>query len=463
MEKIIFTTASVVFFFGFNYLLFYLKKKKYSFNQRVVLSLIGGIIFGFMMEFVIGKYSGTAIYYITQLTTLVGSGYIMLLHMLVIPLILVAIISVILGFGNRDINTIKKLSIRSIGLLLLLTMFSALIAIIVGISFNVGSGLSLGGSSFTSHHNYTGIVSAILGYLPSNPFKAMSDGNAFSVVIFGLFIGISAFQLYRKYPKKVIPFKNFIDSSFEVMKWLTGNVIKLTPYGVFALMTKMVISQGNDSLKSLMIFMLAMLVAMAIVFVVHMLILASVKVNPFLYLKKGFQPLLVAATTRSSLGTMPVTVRTLKERLGVSEGTSVFTASVGSSMGMNACAGVYPAMLVVMVMIITGKPITIQIILLVMVINAVASLGVSGIPGTAIIAAGITLTSLNLPLAIIGLVIGIDPIIDMFRTLVNVNGAMTVAVVSDRSLGLFDFDKFKNSKCAKKNRSGEILKDAPIN
>lgn len=140
----------------------------------------------------------------------------------------------------------------------------------------------------------------------------------------------------------------------------------------------------------------------------------------------------MAFTTRSSFGTLPVTEETLREKFKTDQVIATFVPSIGATIGMNACAGVFPAMLVVMTLTILNQPITFELVCMVMLINAIASLGISGIPGTAYIAATITLMSLNLPYAVVALVQGIDPIIDMGRTATNVNGVMTTAVVMDR-------------------------------
>ena len=156
--------------------------------------------------------------------------------------------------------------------------------------------------------------------------------------------------------------------------------------------------------------------------------------NPIHYYKNVYQALLVAFTTRSSFGTLPVTEETLKNKLHLPQITASFVPSMGATIGMNACAGVFPAMLVITVLHILHQPLTPGIFFMVMAVNAMASLGVSGIPGTAFVAAAVTLTTLGLPYSVVGLVQGIDPIIDMGRTATNVNGAMTTAMVISKGI-----------------------------
>ena len=180
-------------------------------------------------------------------------------------------------------------------------------------------------------------------------------------------------------------------------------------------MVQVASTQGWHSLLALADFIAAMYVAMILVLAMHLIILTLQGHHmPWQYLRRAYAPLLVAFMTRSSFATLPVTEETLNTRLNLRQVTSTFVPSMGATLGMNACAGVFPAML--MVMTITHQPITLGAVLMVMFVNALASLGISGIPGTAFVAATVSLTTLGLPYAVVGLVQGVDPIINMGRT-----------------------------------------------
>jgi len=362
---------------------------------------------------------------------LIGSGYLSLLEMLVIPLILTSIIHAMLGLGDVSGKFLNRLAFSSVAMLLGLTAIASAIGIGVGLLFHVGVGLQLPMGNFTPSHEYTGVVPTLLGMLPANPIAAMSHENTVAIVIFAVLVGAAGLWLYRIEPTQAKAFKDFIASAFLVTKKLASIVIALTPYGVLALMAKVGASQGLVSLLGLADFIAAMYVAMACVIALHVLILMVNKQNPGRYFARIYPALMVAFTTRSSFGTLPVTEEMLRERMGLRQITSTFVPSMGATLGMNACAGIFPAMLAVMAMTITNQPITLGVILMVMFVNTLASLGLSGIPGTAFIAASVTLTTLHLPYAVVGLVQGIDPIIDMGRTATNVNGVMTTAVTVD--------------------------------
>ena len=213
-------------------------------------------------------------------------------------------------------------------------------------------------------------------------------------------------------------------------------IIALTPYGVFALILSMTLSFGASTLWGMINFITAMYIAMMFVVVMHTVLLVIFGYNPVTYYKNVWRALLVAFTTRSSFGTLPVTMDALEKRMKLSPSVSNFVPSIGATIGMNACAGVYPAMLVIMTLAMLGQPITFQMILLIAGINMIASLGVSGIPGTAFVAAGVTFSTLGLPFGIIALVQSVDPIIDMGRTATNINGVMTTASIVDKTTPL---------------------------
>ena len=411
------------------WLLHHLKIKEVQLGMRILLSLALGIAFGVLLNF---SPDNRLFEGIKNILTLVGDGYLSLLKMLVIPLILTSIIHAILNLGTGNGNAIKKLSFFTCAMLLAMTAMASLIGIGVGMLFSVGEGLHLPHFIETPKQAYTGIVATLLGMLPSNPVAIMTKENTIAVVLFAAFLGISARMLDIKDHDKMETFRQFIASLFCIVKKLAQLILGLTPYGILALISMLILDQGSTILSGILNFIVAMYVAMFLVLTMHSVILLFFGHNPFKYFKLASLPLFVAFTTRSSFGTLPVTEETLRDKFKTSQVVATFVPSIGATIGMNACAGIFPAMLVVMTMTILQQPITMNLVCMVMFINAIASLGISGIPGTAYIAASITLTSLNLPYAVIALVQGIDPIIDMGRTATNVNGVMTTALVVNR-------------------------------
>ncbi|MEG0404566.1 MAG: cation:dicarboxylase symporter family transporter, partial [Anaerorhabdus sp.] len=187
-------------------------------------------------------------------------------------------------------------------------------------------------------------------------------------------------------------------------------------------------------------FVVALYVAIAILFVVHLIIISLNGLNPITYIKNAAEPLLLAFTSRSSLGTLPVTIESLVKNQGVDEGVSSFTASLGANMGMNGCAGIYPALMAITIANMAGVDKDISFYVMLLVVITISSLGIAGLPGTATMAVSVVVSGVGLgayfPLA--GGILAIDPILDMGRTMINVNGATTASIAVGNSLGKLD-------------------------
>lgn len=288
-----------------------LKIKKMQLSLQILLSLGMGVTYGLLLKFSPenGLLTG-----IKNILILIGEGYLSLLKMLVIPLILTSIIHAILNLGTGNGSAIKKLSLFTCVILLGMTALSSLIGIAIGILFSVGDGLNLPYFTETPEHAYTGLVATLLAMIPSNPIAIMTKENTIAVVLFAVLLGIAARMLDAQDHDKMETFRKFIASLFAIVKKLTTLVLSLTPYGILALMSLLLLDQGMAILNGMLNFIAAMYTAMFFVFVMHGVILILVGQNPFQYLKKASFPLFVAFTTRSSFGTLPVTEETLRDK-----------------------------------------------------------------------------------------------------------------------------------------------------
>jgi L-cystine uptake protein TcyP (sodium:dicarboxylate symporter family) len=432
----ILVTAVMFLFVGILYSLKF-KFQKISLGAQIILGLFLGVFYGFILKVTAPQNLS----FIKDVMMLMGQGYLGLLKMLVVPLILTSIIHAVLNVGNESALTVendtssslKKLSILACVVLLGMTAFSALIGICVGLMFHVGKGIAITNVMNAPQHASVPLVDTLLKMLPVNPVASMMQENSIAIVLFALLLGIAARKLKGIESDKMKTFSQLIAAMFSVVKNLTQLVLSLTPYGIFALIALLIFMQGTIILSGLLNFIFAMYVSMIVVIFLHSIVVfLTTGLSPLQYFKNAYMPLFVAFTTRSSFATLPVTEETLRDKFKTRQVVSTLVPSIGATIGMNACAGIFPAMLVVMTLTISHQAMTWQLALSVMFINAVASLGISGIPGTAFIAASVTLTSLNLPLTVLGIVQGIDPIIDMGRTAVNVNGVMTTALASER-------------------------------
>ena len=216
-------------------------------------------------------------------------------------------------------------------------------------------------------------------------------------------------------------------------------VLQLTPYGILAIMARTVATSDFGAIYSLGKFVLASYVALIVVFIIHLIILALTGLNPVLYVKKAAETLIFAFTSRTSAGTLPLNIQTQTERLGVPEGIANMSGSLGLSIGQNGCAGVYPAMLAVMIAPTVGiNPLDPSFLIAVILIVAISSFGVASVGGGATFAAILVLSALDLPIALAGVLISVEPLIDMGRTALNVSGSMTAGVTTARLTGELD-------------------------
>ncbi len=424
-----------------------------SFTVRVFTGLALGIALGAALHWIYGSGSpvvtGTNAY-----LDIVGTGYVKLLQMIVMPLIMVSIVNAILKL--KDARSIGKISVLTIGILMLTTMVAASIGILmaklygltaVGLTANaaeVAHGLVLQGSQATA--KAVTLPSMLISFIPANPFLDMTGArktSTIAVVIFSVFVGIAATGIAAKQPQIFATFQSFVNVAHALVMRMVTLVLRLTPYGVFALMTQVVAGSSYADIVKLISFVLASYSAILLMFAVHLGLVTGAGLNPLRYAKKIFPVLVFAFTSRTSVGSIPMSVQTQTQRLGTPEGIANFAATFGSTIGQNGCAGIYPAMLAVMIAPTVGiDPFTVSFILQLIAIVTIGSIGVAGVGGGATFAALIVLSAMDLPVALVGLLISIEPLIDMGRTALNVSGSITAGTLTSRILGETDMAVF---------------------
>jgi len=430
------------------YGLSFLKKKRYSFTIRVLLAMALGIIFGVVLQLTYGATSDV-VNQSNSWFSVIGTGYVRLLRMIVIPLIFVSITSAII---NQDSKNLGKMAIRIIAVLMITTAISAFVGAGTASIFNLSSeGLQVGESELKASESLETrlkdfqakpIQEQLVEIIPTNPFYSMTGQGSsatLSVVFFAAFIAIATIGIRKKNPEAAQNFTKFIQSIHAVVMRMVTMVLRLTPYGVLALMTRMVSSSNFEEILRLIKFVLASYVALLIVFIIHLVIIAIFGLNPITYLKKSGTALMFAFSSRSSAGTLPITIDTMTEKMGVSEGLSNLSASLGTSIGQNGCAGIYPATLAVMIAPTLGiNPMEPSFLIRLIIITAFASFGIAGVGGGATFAALTVLSAMGLPVGLVGLLIAIEPLIDMGRTMVNVSGSIVSGLVTAKMMGEID-------------------------
>ena len=443
-KTIAFIILLVAVLFGVNLM----AKKKVKFSTRMIVSTIAGLILGIIIQLVAGFPNNPGdIQWINEVNKwygLIGYGFMDLLKMLVVPLIFVSIIRVIINMKAGE--NLGKLTARSLLILLGTTTIAAIVAIIVGNLFKLGVSANVVEST-NEIREITPVVDTLRGLLPSNPVSAMAEGNVVAVVIFAAFIGNSMKILNKKYSDVIKPVTDLVNGSYKIITSIAMTVIKLMPYAVVALLANTIAGRGLAAIKEVVEFIIALYVSIGIVFIIHLIIIAFLGINPFKYLKKVMEPLILAFTSRSSLGTLPVTIETLTEGVGVENGIASFVGSLGSNMGMNGCAAIYPALMAVTLANMSGTTMDISFYGMLIVIIVIGSLGIAGLPGSATMAVSVAISGMGMgayfPLA--GGIIAIDPILDMGRTMLNVNGTMVTAVAVGKSFNKIDKEKLNKN------------------
>ncbi|MBS4188703.1 L-cystine transporter [Bacillus sp. FJAT-49705] len=436
--------------------LIYMQKKHISFSKRVFTALGLGIVFGFALQFIYGPTDEVVIKS-TDWINLVGGGYVKFLQMIVMPLVFISILS---AFTKLKLsNNIGKISTLILGLLVGTTAIAAAVGIATTVGFNLESiqitqgdaELARGEMLEQKNLEVEGktLPQQMLELLPSNPFQDLTGArptSTISVVIFSAFLGMAFLGVRRKSPEQADLFAKIVDAFYTIIMRVVTLILRLTPYGVLAIMTKTVALSDIDAILKLGKFVLASYVALIVMFLIHLLLLTIAGLNPVTYVKKVFPVLTFAFTSRTSAGALPLNIKTQKS-LGVPEGIANFAGSFGLSIGQNGCAGIYPAMLAVMIAPTVGiDPLSPSFIATVIAVVAISSFGVAGVGGGATFAALLVLSALNLPVALAGLLISIEPLIDMGRTALNVSGSMTSGILTSRITGEIDSNIYNDMK-----------------
>ena len=449
------------------FLLYRMQAAHASFTRRVFTGMGLGILLGAAFQLLYGAASPV----ITETNAyldIIGTGYVSLLKMIIMPLIMVSIISAILKL--KDASALGKISALTIGILIATTIVAAAIGILMAKLFGLTAvGLTSTAAEVARGEYMQGKLGAaqeislpgmILSFIPENPFLDMTGArktSTIAVVLFSIFIGVSATGIAKKMPEIFDSFSHFIKVAHVIVMRMVTLVLRLTPFGVFALMAKVVAGSNPDDIAKLISFVAASYSALILMFCVHLLLVSAVGLNPARFVKKIFPVLAFAFSSRTSAGAIPMSVQTQTTRLGTPEGIANFAASFGSTIGQNGCAGIYPAMLAVMIAPTVGiDPWTMSFILPLLAIIAVGSVGVAGVGGGATFAALIVLSSLDLPVALAGLLISIEPLIDMGRTALNVSGSITAGTVTSRVMGETDVAVF-NSDAERNLDSDELV------
>lgn len=451
----LFSIINIVIMLIFIIGLFIMAKKHVSFPKRVFTALGLGIVYGVILHLIYGVNS-KVLETTTDWFSIVGDGYVTLLQMIVMPLIFISIVSAFskIQIGDKFAKIGSYIFMFLIGTVAIAAVVGIFYAIVFGLdasSIDLGSAEHARGNEISSEAKQltaNTLPQQILELLPNNPFldfTGQRTTSTIAVVIFAIFVGFAYLRVARKQPDNGSLLKRGIDAVYALIMSIVTFVLRLTPYGIIAIMASTIATSDFAAIWTLGKFMIASYAALLTMYVIHLIILAIMGINPIRYVKKTLEVLIFAFTSRSSAGALPLNVQTQTQRLGVPEGIANFSASFGLSIGQNGCAGIYPAMLAIMVAPVAHVDIDIPFILTLIAVVVISSFGVAGVGGGATFASILVLSTLNLPVALAGVLISIEPIIDMGRTALNVNDSILAGTGTARLTGNLDKEKFNSN------------------
>ncbi|MGL4667141.1 MAG: cation:dicarboxylate symporter family transporter, partial [Saezia sp.] len=349
---------------GMGFYLVRLTHKKFanhtsSFSIRMLTAMVIGAVLGLGLQALEGfPVEKTVI--LTEASKwygLFGRSFIALIRMLVIPIVFVSIVKVVIDFANE--KSLSKIAFRGVFWLLFTTGIATIVGIVLANLIGFGSleEFAQGGAKIREQTN---LVDTLVNLIPNNIVSAMNANNVVGLVLFSAMIGLASVVVERTYPEPIAVFKSFIDALHKIVMQMTRFVISLMPYAVVALLAGTIMSNGIPAIVKVSGFVLAIYIATLIMLLVHIFLIAVHGLSPITFLKKSMDALLMAFTSRSSMGTLPLTISTLTDRMGVHRSTANLIPSLGATMGMNGCAGFFPALIVMMVAQMVGVEINLQ-------------------------------------------------------------------------------------------------------
>jgi Na+/H+-dicarboxylate symporter len=408
-----------------------------SFGVQILLGLLAGFVLGFVARWTGAEWLGTTL-------EQVGGVFVKLLFLTVPPLVFAALVVSITNL--RGVVGAARLAGKTLLWFAITAFIAVSIGIVLGAVTSPGSGFTGDAAKLTTEDapDHAGSwIDFLTGLIPRNPIDAFSgtNGKTLQIVFLGIVVGIAAIKV----GKKAEPFINFTKSLLEITQKALWWVIRLSPLGVLGLIGKSVSQYGWDLLAPLATFTIDVYVGCAIVlFVVYPILLSVVaKVNPLKFFAGAWPALQLAFVSRSSIGTMPVTEAVTK-RLGVPSAYASFAVPLGATTKMDGCAGVYPALGAIFVANAYGVQLGFKEYLLIIICSVIGSSATAGLTG-ALVMLTLTLTTVGLPLEGVALLLAIDPILDMMRTMTNVAGQAVVPILVSASERSLDREKFETA------------------
>lgn len=415
------------------------EKKPIGLSTKIFISLLLGAVAGIAVNYGLpsGYFKDTIL--INGILYVIGNGFIRLMQMLVIPLVMCSLICGAMAIG--DTKTLGKVGVKTLGFYLVTTALAVAIALTVGLLVHPGLGLNIDvvELSEVTVNESTSFADTLLNIIPKNVFASMASGDMLPIIVFSVFVGI----LLAKLGSKAKTVANFFAQFNDIMMEMTMSVMKLAPIGVFCMIAKTFSTIGFDAFLPMLKYMLSVMGALALqCFVVYQVLLFLLSgLNPMKFIRKFFPVMQFAFSTSTSNATIPLSIETLSDKIGVSKKISSFTIPLGATINMDGTA-IMQGVAVVFIAEAYGYQLTPTMLLTVIATATLASIGTAGVPSVGLVTLAMVLTSVGLPTEGIALIMGIDRILDMLRTAVNITGDAVCTTIVAKQEGAFDIEVF---------------------
>ncbi len=419
-----------------------------SLTNRILIAMVAGILLGSLFNFMLSS-AGLAESYrvvvndwlVNGVLDVIGRIFIASLKLLVVPLVLVSLICGSSALG--DSARMGPIALKTIGFYLATTGLAITVALLVAVAIGPGSGVQLAGEADFAVAAPPPLADVLVGIVPSNPIQAMAEGNMLQIIVFALLFGY-AISHAGESGRRIASF--FSDSEAVIMKMVLI-LMNLAPYGVFALLAKLFAEMGIGAIMDLAAYFFTVLAVLIFhgLFSYGLLLKLLARVSPRVMLNKMRPVWAFAFSTASSGATLPVTMRTVEHRLGVHNTVAGFTVPLGATINMDGTA-IMQGVATVFIAQVYGVELSFAAYLTVILTATLASIGTAGVPGVGLITLALVLEQAGLPVEGVALIIGVDRLLDMVRTMVNVTGDATAAVIVGRSENQLDEAVFNDPR-----------------
>ena len=414
-------------------------KKKLSLSTIIFIALLTGAIFGILIHYFIpeGYFRDTIL--INGILYVLRNGFIRLMQMLVVPLVFCSLVCGAMAIG--DTKTLGTVGVKTIIFYLITTALAVCLALSVASLINPGLGMheTVSDTSAAVETTTINFADTLLNIIPKNIFNSLANGDMLPVIVFALFTGI----LLASMGNRVSTVANFFSQFNDIMMEMTTAVMKVAPVGVFCLIAKTFAGIGFDAFVPMLKYMGSVILALALqCFVVYQVLLfLFTRLNPFRFIRKFFPVMTFAFSTSTSNATIPLSIDTLFKKIGVSKRISSFTIPLGATINMDGTS-IMQGVAVIFIAQAYGIDLTPSALATVVATATVASIGTAGVPSVGLVTLSMVLTSVGLPTEGIALIMGIDRILDMLRTAVNITGDAVCTTIIARQQGAFKKEVF---------------------